>query len=65
MITKIQDGRRPKAAILDFLENFKVAGFSTCGSQVVHQISKRSVKRFKSYRYYKKSKMAAGLRPPS
>jgi hypothetical protein len=52
-ITKIQDGRRPTAAILDFFLNSKVAGFSTFGFQVAHEISKRLVKRFKSYRDYK------------
>jgi hypothetical protein len=45
--------RRPTAAILGFLKILKAAGISPSGSQVVHQISKGSVKRFKSYRNYK------------
>jgi hypothetical protein len=41
------------------------AGNIPCGSEVGHQILKGSVLWFKSYRDLKKSKMAAGLRPPS
>jgi hypothetical protein len=44
-------GLRPTSWI--FFENFKIAGCIPCGSEVVHQISKRSVKRFKGYRDYK------------
>jgi hypothetical protein len=39
---------------LGFFENFKVVGFSPCRSEVVHQISRRSVKRFNGYGDYKK-----------
>jgi hypothetical protein len=45
----------PNGRHLRLFEKYKVAGFSPCGSQVVHQISKTSVERFKSYRYYKKN----------
>jgi hypothetical protein len=39
-------------------ENLNVADYSPLGSEVVHQISQRSVKRFKSYR---DTKIAAKL----
>jgi hypothetical protein len=51
--SKIQDGRRHAAAILDFFENFKIAAYSPCWSEAAHQFSKRSVKGFKSYEIFK------------
>jgi hypothetical protein len=41
---------------LDLFENLKDAIYSPFGFEMVHQISKRSVKWFKSYRDYKNSR---------
>jgi hypothetical protein len=44
-------GLRPPSLI--FSEKFKIAGCSPCGSEVAQRISKRWVKRFKSYHIFK------------